>query len=394
MFTKFWRLRVTNVLVGVCVASGFAVGATKTHYVVTNDDVPPQLISTVSFYTIGATGSLTLKKAVKTGGLGIAGGYFGENRVQVLDSGKAQCVYASEASSNSIVGVSIRTMTVGGTATGSSGDTGLSNGIGLALNPQYLYASFTDSNTIGTFQVKPGCKLKFVGDITVGGLQGGVVDAMAIHGSMLVVTYTDGSIESFKISAGTPVSNGDRQNSTGSRGGNAYPNGIDITQDGHYAIFGDTATSTIVEVSDISSGKLTATVVYRLGNGVSSSNIMLSPDETLLYISNTQGDRITAAFFDKHTGKLSKGCTSGSLRGYSSQWSYLAGLALQEATGTGGTVYVAEYGAPSSLGVVKVTSTGGKCTLKESSKSPVADPNSPGLLSIGSFPPRSFSQKD
>jgi sugar lactone lactonase YvrE len=213
---------------------------------------------------------------------------------------------------------------------------------------------------------------------------------MAVHGSILVGTYADGSIESFNISAGMPMSNGDKQNSTGSAGGNAYPNGVDITRDGHYAIFGDTATSTVIEVSDISSGKLTPTVVYKLGNGISSSNIMLSPDETLLYISNTQGDRITAAFFDKSTGKLSKGCVSGNLKGYVTNWSYLAGLALEKTTGTGGMVYVAEFGAPSSIGMIQVKSGGGKCTLKELSSSPVTDPNSPGLLSIGAFPPRSF----
>jgi len=222
------------------------------------------------------------------------------------------------------------------------------------------------------------------------GLQGGAIDGMVTHGNTMVTTYDDGSIESFNISAGMPVSNGDEQNSTGSHGGNAYPNGIDITQDGHYAIFGDTATSTIVEVSDISSGKLTPTIVYRLGNGISSSNIMLSPDETLLYISNTQGDRITAAFFDKSTGKLSKGCASNGLKGYVTDWSYLGALALETTTGTGGVVYVAEFGAPSSIGMVNVESAGGKCTMKESSKSPAADPNSQGLLSIGVFPPRPF----
>jgi 6-phosphogluconolactonase (cycloisomerase 2 family) len=210
------------------------------------------------------------------------------------------------------------------------------------MNSQNLYASFTDSNTIGTFQVRPGCKLTFIGDTAVGGLQGGVIDGMATHGDIMVVTYGDGSIESFNISAGTPVPNGDEQNSTGGRTGNTYPNGVDITQDGHYAIFGDTSTSTVVEVSDISSGKLTPTVVYRMRSGISSSNIMLSPDETLLYISNTQGDRITAAFFDKSTGVLSKGCTSGSLKGYVTDWSYLGSLALETTTGTGGVVYVAE----------------------------------------------------
>jgi hypothetical protein len=135
---------------------------------------------------------------------------------------------------------------------------------------------------------------------------------------------------------------------------------------------------------------LTPTVVYQLGNGINSSNILLSPDETLLYISNNQGGTITAAFFDKSTGKLSKGCVSPYLKGFVANWSYVASFAMQQATGTGGLLYVAEYGAPSSIGVVKVKSSGGKCTLRESSQSPVSDQNSPGLLSIGSFPPRPF----
>jgi 6-phosphogluconolactonase (cycloisomerase 2 family) len=377
-------------IVALMATSGFASGASRFHYVVTNDDVPPRNPTSVTFYTVDASGLLDMKKTVLTGGIGIAGGYFAANRVNVLEDSNADCVYSSEATSGDVVGIVVSSLKVGGRARGSTHDGGTSNGIGLAMNSQYLYASFTDSNTIGTFQVKPGCKLHFVGDTDVKGLDDGIVDGMALRGDILVVTYTDGSIESFDITAGTPVSNGDEQKSTGSRGGSSYASGIDITQDGHFALFGDTSTSTIVEVSDISAGKLTPTVVYHLGNGINSSNIMLSPDETLLYISNNQGDTLTAAFFDSTTGKLSKGCRSGGLRGYVKDWSYLAGLALDSTTGTGDVVYVAEYGAPSSIGVIDVASSGGKCTLKEASKSQIADPNSPGLLSIGSFPPRPF----
>ena len=234
-----------------------------------------------------------------TGGIGIAGGYFAANRVNVLDSENAECVYASQATSGDVIGIVVRTLAVGGSARGSTKDSGRTNGIGIAMNSQYLYASFTDSNTIGTFKVLPGCKIKFIADLKVIGLQGGVIDGMALHGNMLVVTYGDGSIQSFNISAGVPISNDDEQNSTGSRGGNTYPSAVDITQDGHYAIFGDTSPFTVVEVSDISSGNLTPTVVYHLGNGINSSNILLSPDETLLYISNNQGDTVTAAFLTR-----------------------------------------------------------------------------------------------
>jgi hypothetical protein len=387
---KSWFPRLIAVLVGVCVANGVAAGAGKSHYVVTNDDVPPALATSASFFTIGTNGLLNVKAKVLTGRGGIAGGYFAANRVSVLNSGNAQCAYTSQAQTGEIEGIAIKTLEIGGHAVGSSKDTGTSNGVGLAMNAKYLYASFTDSSTIGTFRVLPGCSVKFVGDISVQGLQGGVIDGMAIHGTIMVVTYGDNSIESFNVSGGVPVSNGDEQNSTGSRTGNTYPSGVDITQDGHFAIFGDTSPLTIVEVSDISSGKLAPTVVYHLGNELNSSNVLLSPDESLLYISNNQSGTVTAAFFDKSTGKLSKGCVSRPLKGFDANWSYVASLALDQTTGTGGVVYVAEYGVPSSIGEINVKSAGGKCTLTESSHSPVSDPNSPGLLSIGAFPPRPF----
>jgi 6-phosphogluconolactonase (cycloisomerase 2 family) len=392
MSMKPWLSRGAALLLWICAASGFAAGASGPQYVVTNDDVAPFFPSGVSFYTVGAGGLLTLKEQVSTGGSGIGGGYFAANRVTVLDNGSTQCVFASDASTGDIVGISVSTLELAGSASGSPTDTGTTNGIGLAMNTQYLYASFTDSSTIGTFQVQPGCSLSFVNDVTVSGLQGGIISAMAIHGNMLIATYNDGSIESFNISSGTPVSNGDEQNTVGylKSQGASYPNGIDITKDGHFAIFGDTATSTSIEVSDISSGQLTKTTLYNLGSTINSSNLMLSPDETLLYISNTQGDRITAAFFDASTGKLSAGCTSGKLKSYGTSWSYVASLGFETTTGTGGVLYVAEFGAASSIGMIQVTSAGGVCTLTELPSSPVADPNSAGLLSIATFPPRGF----
>jgi 6-phosphogluconolactonase (cycloisomerase 2 family) len=390
--TEHWLSRGVAVLVCICLANIFAVAAGAPHYVVTNDDVAPFFLSGVSFYTVGAGGVLTLKEEVQTGGSGIGGGYFTANRVVVLDNGSAQCVYASNANVGDIVGINVNTLQLGGSASGSITDTGTTNGIGLAMNTQYLYASFTDSSTIGTFHVQSGCSLSFVNDVSTLGLQGGVVTAMAIHGSIMIVTYADGSIESFNISNGTPVSNGDKQNTTAytRTQGASYANGIDITQDGHYAIFGDTATSTSIEVSDISAGKLTTTVQYTLGNVPNSTNVMLSPDETLLYIGNNQGDRITAAFFDSSTGKVSPGCTSARLRNYVSNFSYLASMGTENTTGTGSVLYVAEFGSASAIAMLSVTSTAGTCSLTELSNSPVPDPYSTALLSIATFPPRSF----
>jgi hypothetical protein len=379
------------ILVALCLLGRTATAATPPHYLITNDDRTGNFFAnSLTFYTIETGGKLTLKQQVLIGVTGLPGGYFPANRVVALNAAGNQCVFASDAATGEIDGVDVNTFTFLGQSNGSSGDTGLSNGIGLALSAQYLYASFTDSSTIGTFQIEPSCGLSFVGDVAVGGVQGGIIDGMAVHGNILVATYGDGSIESFSLASVMPVSNGDKQNSTGSLSGSSYPSAVDITQDGRFALFGDTSTATMVEVSDISSGKLTRTVAYQSPTSINSSNIMLSPDEKLLYISNTQGDRITAAFFDSKNGTLTKGCVSGVLRGYSSAWTYLGGLGLASATGNGQGVYVAEFGVPSSIAEIKVNAADGKCSMAEAPGSPVLDTNSPGLLSIATFPPRSF----
>ena len=371
-----------------CAFEGFASG--QAQYLIANDDVP--LVSGVSFFTVGANGLIALKQQVQTNGAGISGGYFATSRVAVLDTASQQCAFVSNALTGNIVGIDINTLVVGGSASGSDTDSGAANGIGLVLNDQYLYAGYTASNTIGTFQLQSGCSLTFVNDVPATGLQSGFVDGMAINGNMMVVTYDDGSIESFDISSGTPVSNGDEQNSTGylNSQGASYPNSVEITADGHYAVFGDTSTLARVEVSNLQSGKLEKTTDYLLSRTINSSNILLSPDETLLYISNTQGDTITAAAFDKTTGKPTAACNSQRLKGYSSSWSYLSQMALASNTGNGGTIYVAEFGGTSGIAMVGVSVAGGKCTLTELPGSPVVDPNSGGLLSIAAFPPRSF----
>jgi len=388
---KSWLLRTAAPILAILSVSGLAQGAGP-QYVMTNDDVSFPFLSSVSFYSPAPNGSLTLLQRVSTVGYGISGGFFGANRLAVLNSNGQHCVYSSEAGTGDIVGISVDTLTIGGRASGSSTDAGTSNGIGLVLNSQYLYASFTDSNTIGTFQIMSGCDLAFVGDLAVSGLAAGVINGMAIRGNMMVVTYTDGSIQSFNISAGIPVSNNDAQYSTATLSSKdaTYPNAIDITSDGKFAIFGDTSTAEVVEVSNISSGKLTKTVVHKSNATISSSNIMLSPDETLLYVINTQGATISAYHFNKATGQLTPGCRSGPVSGQSANWSYLTGMGFASPSGNGGGVYVAEFSSTPAIALVTLTTSGGKCSLQEAPTSPYLDPYSQGLLSIGTFPPRAF----
>jgi 6-phosphogluconolactonase (cycloisomerase 2 family) len=386
----------------ICGFLSAEAGAATKHYVVTNDDVSGP--NTVTFYLAGGTASapkLTRLKTIKTGGTGLGGGFFGTARQILVGDGKTECVFDADGGSNDIAGILFQLKQVVGNYKGSRSDSAGSPGIGLAVNPNhnYLYAAFGGSRTIATFNINTGCALTFVGDISAIGLNGGFPHGMAAKGSMMVVGYGDGSIGSFNISGGTPVSNNDLQLSTGYIKDSEFPDGVDITKDGHYAIFGDASAGfSEVEVSDISSGKLTTTVRYggpsgSLGRGRAANNVWLSPDETLLYVSDNLSGQVTAAHFNKTSGTLHFGCLSKPLRGYGTKWTYSSAIATEATTGTGSVLWVAEDGLgskPSSVGIVDVNTTGGKCTLTESTKSPAADPSSLNLCWLNAFPQRPF----
>ena len=363
------------------------------HFLAANDDsVAPFPPNTVSLYAIAADGTLTNPARVSTGGNGMAGGYFGASRILIAPRGSEACIYASNSQSETISSIDVRTLKLAGVFHGSHSDNKLaSDGIGLAGSDTHLYAAFSGSGNIGTFRIRPDCALEFVGDLHAQGLNGGPAEGMAIHGNLLVAAYGDGSIESFNISGGMPVSNGDAQFDAGAKA-DCVSDAVDITRDGHFAILGCGSTASAVEISDISSGKLTPTVAYNLGVAWNSGSVRLSPDERLLYISNSSGGRITAAFFDKATGKVRPGCTSRPLRGFYSKYAYIGAVATELAAGTGGLLYVPELGTDnqSYIGLLRFTQTANGCTLTEMANSPVAGSQATAWLSIGVYPPRPF----
>jgi WD40 repeat protein len=362
-------------------------------YLIANDDRTPKAPMSGTFFSFQSDGLPQNPVRVDLGGVGSGGGYFATNRVSVLKSATSACAYLALGGSGEISAVDIPSMQAIGDFPASASDSGFDNGIGLANNGSYVYAIFTTSNTIATFAVMPGCGLQYLSSIASSGLHGGDLTGMAVHDNFLVVTYGDGSIQSYNVAAGTPVSNNDLQDATGYKT-DRFPVGVDITKDGHYVIFGDASNTTTVEVSDASSGKLTRTIMYTVGPAFNSNSVLLSPDESLLYIVNTTYGHVTAAFFDKTTGQVKPGCVSPKLKGFDDQWAYLSSPVTRLATGTGSQLYVSEFGAPSAIAVINVTinvtSGAGTCTLEEAPGSPVVDPNSITMLSIGVYPARPF----
>lgn len=371
-------------------------------YVAGNQDLVFPVENNINFYQAQGT-DLTFSTAAETGGYGIQGGFFGSARLNTIPSLTAPCLYASNGGDNTIGSISLPSLQFVDMFHGSDSDDGSENGIGLASNANYLYASYSTSGTIATFSLQPGCGLSFLGDISATGLQGGTPAGMAVNGSIMVVAYGDGSIESFNIAGGIPVSNGDKKNSNGYGGaaiiapvGN-LPSGVDITRDGRFAIFGDISTVTMVEIASLTSGKLSTTRAYTLGTAVSSGNVRLSPDQTMLYIANSEGGAVTAAFFDAATGAITPGCTSPTLKDFNAR-PWLGSVVTRDTTGNGNVVYVTEYGRvhtdgnngmDSAIGILSVSSNGTSCTLTESATSPVSLAY-PGALSIAVYPPRPF----
>lgn len=378
----------TALLVVVCSAAAVCADTTVGSFVVSNDDLGPPFPNTLTFFGMNADGTLGAPLSVDIGGNGIGGGFFAAKRVIVVPNAGGACVFASNGMDADIVGVDAGTHAVTGAFYGSPSDSGTTNGIGLVANTQYLYASFTATSTIGTFTMQPGCSLTFVGDVFAAGLDGGVVDGMAVQGNMMVVTYGDGSIESFNISGGVPVSNGDQQYSTGSADDH-LPNGVDITHNGHYAVFGDASTRSNVEVADISSGKLAPSVAYDLGTPWNSSAVRLSPDEKLLFVTNDSVGQVSVAFFDNTTGKVRTGCTSPSLKGFYTRFAYTGGVVFQTSSGSGGLIYVPEFSGSGKqlIGVLQFTPNGASCTLTETANSPVVNSNQFAyVLSLAAYP--------
>jgi hypothetical protein len=375
-------------LVGVAATAAASVG----NFLVTNNDVPqpnpPKNYrgSTVTFYSIGAQGALTNRTVRAAGGDGIAGGTFAYTRVVTVAQGADVCVFSSNAGTADIAAFSAATRTLLNNYLPSESDAGASNGIGLAANGSYLYAAYSTSSTLVTFQIGAGCALSYVSSLRTLGLNGGVIGGMALQGAMLVATYGDGSIASFNISAGAPQANGDEQLSTGAAS-DYLPNGVTLTADGHFAIFGDASTQSTVEVSDVSSGKLKPTVVYNLGTGWNSGNVQLSPSGSWLFVTNSSGGQVTAAFFNKTTGQVRAGCSTGVLNGFYDSWSYAGGAVLQLGAANNGFVFVPEFGSGfSSIGIVQMTVHGQQCTLAELASSPrTDDTDASSLLSLAAY---------
>jgi hypothetical protein len=412
-FTKWLSmLALITIVVALCVTGALAAdpsGLAK--YVVTNDDNPNG--NTATFFSVAASGKLTLKKTVSTGGTGLGGGYFGSTKANVSHSKTQECAYVGNATSSNVSAIDIVNFKNNGPYAAGPNDSGKADGISLvSATTGWVYAGFSGASagdgtgSIAAYKELAGCKLKYEKSVPAKGLGLGIFGvgspsgiAVTPNQKLLIVAYADGSIQSFNIATGIPKANGPAVSSTGFASGD-YPGGVDVTADGKYYLLADIPTTTtsgaVVEVGEISKIKKGTTTVYGpIQTGFNSDVANFSPDETLIYINNNQGGTVTAAGFDKANGKVtSTSCISSALSGFDTNWFYLGTLTTQNTqTGNGAYVYTGELGfgttPGSGVGIVKVKATKSSCSLTEASFSPAAD-NGAYVMGIAAYPPRPF----
>jgi hypothetical protein len=303
-----------------------------------------------------------------------------------------------------------------------NGFSGNAVGIPLATGGKTLYAGWTLSKWIEVWAIgvttNPfNCKLTYRHKVAAAGVAGGRIDGMreSPNFKTLVVAYGDGSIESFttvgygitKTPCAVPI------NSTGFvDGNNGYPAGVDIAKDSQYAVFGD-STPSGTNVTELETARLPITCATltkdfggpivasgtNLGPGKVSNNVWLSPDGSFIYVANNDSGQVTTIDYNEGANTMALAGAAPPLckalhtnptllKGYFNPWSYDVGIQTSLTSGTGTRLYVAEYGSPSSVALLKVDAAG--CTEEEPG-SPFADINSnSGAMSLNAWPPRPF----
>jgi 6-phosphogluconolactonase (cycloisomerase 2 family) len=365
-----------HIVLLIAIALTTASAAQEQQYLYTNDNIANKPNSTTAL-KVNAAGQITLIKTYPTGGRSSgAGAYFASQPIAYAAVGKNSCLFVSNGGDSTIT--AFTTNSKDGTLTmvkgspfsyGVSGDQSM--GVSLAIgNNKLLFAGNSKDNSISVLKISSTCALKSFSSVS---LSFSPVDLKATpNGKYLIATYM-GPVDSFKIdyTNGTLTELGPFSSS-----GSAA--GLDITCDGSTVYFGDAATHTEVETYRvISNGKLKELGIFRNIKGSNSNNVMLSKDQTTLYVTNNQSNEITVLAAGHNGVEFYE-----SIAKLRNPGKFSAALAQSKA---GTQIYVSEARTEESIGVL----TPKKSSLKEVANSPfgiIENGFAPaGLIAVPSF---------
>jgi 6-phosphogluconolactonase (cycloisomerase 2 family) len=277
-------------MVAVCLSLPHTLLAQQ--YIVTNDNVFNATNST-TVLQVNNAGKVKVLKTYTTGGASSGGSYFAVTGVTWAHTSSNYCVFVSNGGASTIAAFTLAPSTgVLTTVAGSPFSYGVSGAqqfsIGLAqAGNKYLFAGNTAFNSISELQISPTCGLTLVKTYSVPGPPDGM--KVTPNGKFLIAAYL-GQVDSFSINPTTGA-----LTELGPLTSQGTAAGVEISCDSSTAYFGDAATNIQVEVFSISSsGKLAELNNFNDSSGVNSNNVLLSPDGSTLYVSNTMSNQITA----------------------------------------------------------------------------------------------------
>ena len=324
------------------VALACASASSAQEYVYTNDNIASANSSTV--LSVDTTGSLKVLHTYSTGGMGSGGGSdYASQPVAAAKTSANWCLFVSNARSSNIAAFRInlkngRLTTVAGSpfSDGASGEQ--ISGISLAVGRgKLLFAANSQSESISVMKVSSNCGLSLVGTVSLS--YAPVALKVTPNGNYLIASYL-GPVDSFSINY-----KGGTITELGPFPSQGAPAGIDIRCDSARVFFGDANATTEVEVFAIQSdGQLNEVSNFTDPHGSNSNNVLLSADQSKLYVSNNQSNQITVLSASK-SGHL----TFDSITTLHKPGEYALGLATNKA---GNLLFVSEVNDPESIGVL------------------------------------------
>ena len=394
------RIATALALTAAAVATGSltlqAQDAGTGNYVVSANDIYRAPNSAGAFRLVGS--SLLAAPTLQTGGWGIGGTYFGTNAQAIATVGSNVCVFVSDPGSDDIAafnagGFSNRQKI--GNYFDPSGS-GAYLGTTLVTRGSLLFVGYTATVNIGVFTINADCSLTLANAASHTPIPA-PVDGLAVSpdGTTLIATYgqSEPGVGSFAISGTTLTPKGPYNTTVGTAG-------VDITKDSKYAIIGEYGgTFPQIEIFPINAdSSLGASAAYSFPQGgFNSNNVMLSPDETRLYVTNNSSFQVTALAFNEHAGtgkQLSFFCISNPLRAPAGNLpAYISGIAMAETTGKGGYLYVIEasfgptFAIESAVSLLQIPAD--TCPA-EVSGSPFLLPAGSSATTPSAYPPRPF----
>jgi 6-phosphogluconolactonase (cycloisomerase 2 family) len=349
-------MRGFRALLVLCLIHGvFALLPAKLHaqqYIFTNDNVYDgngKTLNSTTALSVSTSGKIKVLHTYSTGSVSAGGGYFAQTAVAYTETKTNNCLFVSNGGDSTISAFTIdlsngKLKAVKGSPF-SYGESGRQQyGIGLVTGGgTLLFAGNTAYDSISVLKISPACALKAVKTYSVTGSPDGM--KVTPNGKFLVSAYL-GEVDSFKINYTTG-----HLKELGPFTAQGAAAGVEVSCDGSTVYFGDAASNTQVEVFSLSAtGVLAEINNFTTNNGVNSNNVILSPDETKLYVSNTMSNQITTLSTSSGGGLAydSSVTLSGTL-----EWPL--GLAFGK---SGNRLLVSETNSPETIGVLKAQGDG------------------------------------